>query len=528
MKKKAIKFRPVVLVILDGWGVAPPSQGNAVTLAKTPIFNNLLTHYPSMTLQASGEAVGLPWGEMGNSEVGHLNLGAGKIVWQNLPKITRSIADGSFFKNQIFLKAIEHVKRNKSKLHFVGLVSNGMVHSSINHLFALLEMAKQNNVKDVFIHAILDGRDTPFNSGEVFIKELENKIQQFNIGKIATLSGRYWAMDRDNHWERTEKVYKAMTEGKAEQYAQKPLKVITDSYSKRVYDEEFIPTVITDENNKPLGIVSDNDAVIFFNFRPDRARQLTKAFVLPDFNGFTRSRKLENLFFVTMTEYEVGLPVYIAFPPEKIENPLAKILSDFGLKQFHIAETEKYAHVTFFFNGGREQPFEGEERLLIPSPRVSSYDQKPEMSAPEVAAKTIEAINSGKYDFIIVNFANPDMVGHTGNLEAAKKAVEVVDELLGKILLSVLKINGVAIVTADHGNIEEMINLRTGEIDKEHSTNPVPFIIVGQTFELKNPLTEVPDLSIFSPFGVLADVAPTILKIMGLEKPKEMTGTALI
>ncbi|MGC9049103.1 MAG: 2,3-bisphosphoglycerate-independent phosphoglycerate mutase [Patescibacteria group bacterium] len=521
------KIKPVVLVILDGWGVAPPSQGNAITLAKTLVFNNLLTHYPAMILQASGEAVGLSWGEMGNSEVGHLNLGAGKIVWQNLPKITRSIIDGSFFKNEVLLAALEHVKKNKSKLHFLGLVSKGMVHSSIDHLFALLELAKQKNIKDVFIHAILDGRDTPFNSGQVFIKELEDKIQQIGVGKIATLSGRYWTMDRDNHWERTEKAYLAMTEGGAEKYFQQPLKAIAESYEKKIYDEEFIPTVITDKNDKPLATISDNDAVIFFNFRPDRARQITKAFVLPEFKNFQRLRQLQNLFFVTMTEYEVGLPVEIAFPPEKIENPLAKIISDNNLKQFHIAETEKYAHVTFFFNGGTEKAFPGEDRVLIPSPRVSSYDQKPEMSAPEVAAKTIEAINSQRYDFIIINFANPDMVGHTGNLEAAKKTVEIVDELLGRILLSVLKVKGAAIVTADHGNIEEMINLRTGEIDKEHSTNPVPFIIVGKDFELKQPLAEVPDLSSFSPAGVLADVAPTILKMMGLPKPAEMIGTAL-
>jgi 2,3-bisphosphoglycerate-independent phosphoglycerate mutase len=523
-----LKRRPVVLIVLDGWGVAPPSSGNAVTLAKTPVFNNLLTHYPSYTLQASGEAVGLPWGKMGNSEVGHLNLGAGKIVWQTLPKIDHSITDGSFFKNEIFLEAINFVKNKKSKLHLIGLVSNGNVHSSINHLYALLELIKEKKLENVFIHAILDGRDTPFNSGEVFIKELEKRLKKLNIGKIATLVGRYWAMDRDKHWERTEKAYLAITDGEAERYFKEPLKAISESYKEKNYDEEFKPTVIVDKNNRPIAKVSDNDAVIFFNFRPDRARQLTKAFVLEDFEYFKRRRKIENLFFVTLTEYEANLPVKVAFPPEKIENPLAKILSDLNLKQFHIAETEKYAHVTYFFNGGREKPFPNEDRVLIPSPKVTSYDQKPEMSAYEVTNKTIEAIEKNIYDFVIVNFANPDMVGHTGNLEAGKKAVEVVDECLGKILFSLLKINGCAIVTADHGNIEEMINLRTGEIDKEHSTNPVPFIIVSKEFELKNPLTEVPDLSLTTPIGVLADVSPTILKLMGIPKPKEMTGVSLI
>lgn len=520
------KIKPVILIILDGWGVAPPSQGNAITLAKTPIFNKILTVYPSMTLQASGEAVGLPWGEMGNSEVGHLNLGAGKIIWQNLPRINRAIADGSFFKNKVFLKAIEHTKKNNSKLHLIELVSTGAVHSSIEHLYAFLELAKKNGLSKVYIHAILDGRDTPYNSGQQFIKELLERMKQIGIGKIATLSGRFWSMDRDNHWERTEKSYLAMTKGQADKFFDNPLAAIEDSYQNKIYDEEFVPTVIT-KNNQPVAKVQSNDAVIFLNFRPDRARQLTKAFVLDKFSGFSRD-KIQNLLFVTMTEYEKDLPVDVAFPPEKIEQPLAKVISDLGLRQFHIAETEKYAHVTFFFNGGREQPFPGEDRVLIPSPRVSSYDQKPEMSAPEVTAKLKEAILSEKYDFIVVNFANGDMVGHTGNLEATKKAVETLDELLGQVLIEVLRKNGVAIVTADHGNAEEMINLRTGEIDKEHSTNPVPFIVVGKQYELTEKLKEVPDLSSMQPSGVLADVAPTILKIMGIKPPEEMTGTALI
>lgn len=528
MDQDKIKNRPVVLIVLDGWGAAPPSQGNAITLANTPVFDNLLTHYPSMTLQAAGEAVGLPWGETGSSEVGHLNLGAGQIIWQNLPRINRAIADGSFHQNKVLLEAFKHTQKYQSKLHLMGLVSDGSVHSSIDHLFALIEMAKQNNIERVFVHAFLDGRDTSFNSGEGYIQRLENKIKEIGAGRIATISGRYFAMDRDNHWERTEKVYLAITEGKSDQYAQNPIEAIGASYQKKIYDEEFVPTVITQTDNQPVSVVSDNDAIIFFNFRPERARQLTKAFVLKNFSTFRRPRQIQNLFFVTMTEYEVGLPVQVVFSPRKITNPLAKILSDQGLKQFHIAETEKYAHVTFFFNGEQEVPLPGEDRLLIPSPRISSYDQKPEMSAPEVAAKTIEAVTSGQYDFVIVNFANPDMVSHTGNLEATKKAIEVIDELVGRICLNTLKVSGVAIVTADHGNAEELTNLRTGEIDKEHSTSAVPLIIVGKEFELKNPLKEAPDLSLSTPAGVLADVAPTILKLMGLAKPPEMTGTSLI
>ncbi len=533
------KIKPVVLIVLDGWGVAPPSSGNAITLTKTPIFNQLLTTYPVMTLQAAGEAVGLPWGESGNSEVGHLNLGAGKIVWQSLPKINHAIADGKFFTNTAFIKAINHVKQNKSKLHLIGLVSNGGVHSSLDHLFALLDLAKHNNVQQVFVHAILDGRDTAFNAGQSLIKSLEDKLEKISLGKIATICGRYYAMDRDNYWERTAKAYQAIVEGQAEVYAKNPLEAINDSYQRQIFDEEFVPTVMVDphtknfsvgvdKNNQPLVKITDNDAVILFNFRPERMRQLTRALVLPNFDKFARPARPSNLLVVTMTEYEPNLPVQVAFAAEKVEHPLAQILSEANLRQFHLAETQKYAHVTFFFNGGAEKPFAGEDRLLIPSPRLSSFDQKPEMAAPEIAAQAIKAVNSGVYDFIIINFANPDMVGHTGNLSACQAAVKVIDELLGKILVNILKAGGAALITADHGNIEETINLRNGEIDKEHSANPVPLILVGKDFELSKPLVEPPDLSLLTPSGVLADVAPTILKIMGLPKPSDMTGTPLI
>ncbi len=527
MVNNSQKIQSVILIILDGWGIAPPSQGNAITLANLPVFNKLITLYPTMTLQASGEAVGLTWGEPGNSEVGHLSLGSGKIVWQNLPRITQSIMDGSFFNNQAFLKAINHAKQNKSKLHLIGLVSNGSVHSLNDHLYALLEIVNKNEFKDVAIHAFLDGRDTPQDSGRGFITELIQRMKRIGVGQIATISGRFYAMDRDSHWERVEQAYLAMTKGLAEKEFNDPLKAIEASYQNQVYDEGFKPVVITDENGQPRAKIQDNDAIIFFNFRTDRARELTKAFVLESCPGFKR-KKIKNLFFTAMTEYEKGLPVEIAFPPEIITIPLARVISDKGLEQMHIAETEKYAHVTFFFNGGREETFPGEKRILIPSPRISFYDQKPGMSASEVAHQVLWGIGSRKYKFIVVNFANPDMVGHTGNLQAAIKAVETLDDLVGQIVDLALKENWVSLITADHGNVEEMVNLRSGEIDKEHTANPVPFIIIDKDRESKPPLSELPDLSSMTPVGVLADITPTILKIMGIAKPKEMTGTSLI
>jgi len=519
------KNRPVVLVVLDGWGVAAPSHGNAITLAKTPFFNKAASFYFTTTLQASALPVGLPWGEGGNSEVGHLNLGAGKIIYQSLPKIDKSIVEKDFFQNEKFLQAIEHAKKNNSKLHLLGLVSRGGVHSSMDHLFALLKLCQDKKIEKVFIHAILDGRDSPYNSASQFINELEKKIKEFKIGKIATLIGRFYAMDRDNHWERIEKAYFAMTagEGRASSSA---VEAISNSYAEKNFDEEFLPTVIFEEK-KPIARVEDNDSVIFFNFRPDRARELTKAFISEDVEKkFERKKKINNLFFVTMSEYEEGLPVEIAFLPEKIENPLARVISEQGLFQLHIAETEKYAHVTYFLNGGREKPFNNEDWILVPSPRVSSYDQKPEMSAKAITEKIILAINSDKYDFILVNFANPDMVSHTGNIEATIKAVEFLDSCLEQITEATLKRNGIIIITADHGNAEELIGIRSGQMDKEHSTNPVPFILIGKDWEEKK--EESVDLSLISPSGALADVAPTILKLMNIPQPKEMNGTSLI
>jgi 2,3-bisphosphoglycerate-independent phosphoglycerate mutase len=527
-----IRPKPVVLVVLDGWGIAQPYSGNAISQADTKVMDQIIAQYPSMTLRASGEAVGLPWGEAGNSEVGHLNLGLGRILYQELPRINKAISDNAFYKNKALLKAMNHVKENKSQLHLLGLVSNGCVHSSIEHLQALLVMAKEQNIKQVFIHAILDGRDTAYNSGFNFISDIERSISEYGVGEIATISGRFYAMDRDNHWDRTEKAYLAMTEGKGNR-GKSALKAIEESYKKKIYDEEFEPTVI-DKNGSPRlkeGLISDNDAVIFFNYRSDRARQLTKAFVLPSFNKFPRKKYLENLLFVCFTEYEKDLPIEVAFPPEEIKNTLGEVISKAGLKQLRIAETEKYAHVTYFFNGGREIKTEGETHELIPSPRVTSYDLKPEMSANEVTDKLIKAIEEDTYDFILVNFANADMVGHTGNIKATVRAVETVDKCLDRVIKAVLAKDGCVIITADHGNAEMEFNMQTGTINKEHSASPVPLIIVSKQFEGRRLGAQDAlgsDLSLTKPQGILSDVAPTILKIMGIEKPPEMTGRSLI
>jgi len=524
-------YKPVALVILDGWGIAPAHEGNAIRRAKTPNLDNYTKNYPVMTLIASGNEVGLSFGEVGNSEVGHLNIGAGRVYYQTLPRIDRDIAQGEFEKNSVLNEAIEHAKKNKSDLHLVGLTSAGKVHSSLDHLYALLALCKKKGFsKNVFIHAFLDGRDTLFDAGRIFIEELLKKIKELKVGQIVNLSGRYYAMDRDNHWDRIEKTYRVMTEGKGERTATDPLKAIEESYKQKNFDEEFLPTVITEKNGRPLATVKDNDAVIFFNFRPDRARELTKAFVLPDFDKFKR-RRLENLFFATMTEYEKELPVSVVFPPVVVRNCLAEVVSKAGLKQFHAAETEKYAHITFFINGVREEPFAGEDRKILPSPKVSSYDQKPEMSAAEVTKETVKAIESDHYDFIAINFANGDMVGHTGNIEATIKACETIDACLGEVVNHVLAKKGAVVITADHGNAEEVINLQTGEIDKEHSTNPVPMYVISQDFiGQAGPAGDAleGDLSLLQPVGMLADVAPTVLALLGLEQPPEMTGRSLI
>lgn len=521
--------KPTVLIVLDGWGVAPRSPGNAITEAKTPQMSQIMKTYPTMPIRASGNEVGLSWGEMGNSEVGHLTIGAGRIFYQTFPRINKSIEDGSFFQNEAFKKAMEHVKKQGSTLHFLGLVSPGRVHAMDAHLVALLSMAKQMKVKQVAVHAILDGRDTVYNSGIDFITQLQTKMNELKIGKIATLSGRYFAMDRDNRWDRVEKAYRAITAGESPERFTDPIEAIKASYAKEVFDEDFVPTVI-EEDGKPVATIADNDAVIFFNFRPDRSRELAQAFVAPTFEKFPRT-VFQNFVFVTLTEYEKGLPADVAFPPDTIDVPLARVISEAGLKQLHIAETEKYAHVTYFFNGTQEEAFVGEDRVIIPSPPVATYDKAPEMSAHEITKRVVKEIDVGTYDFIVLNFANGDMVGHTGNLEATRKAIEIVDDCIGKIVAATLLKDGVVVITADHGNAEEVVNLQTNAIDKEHSTNPVPCIIIGKAFANQpSPAGEVPngDLSLVSPVGMLADVAPTILAVMNLPQPPEMTGQSLI
>jgi 2,3-bisphosphoglycerate-independent phosphoglycerate mutase len=488
-----------------------------------------MTNYPVMPLAASGEAVGLTWGEIGNSEVGHLSLGSGKICYQNLPRITKSISDGDFFDNDAFVKACQHVKEKGSALHLMGLVSSGGVHSFNEHLYALVELAKKEKVERVYIHTFLDGRDTPYNSGINFISKLQSKLKIIGLGAIATVSGRFYSMDRDSNWDRIEKAFRAIVDGESVEKHEDPLVAIQKSYDQGVYDEEMVPVTIVDDMQEPKGRVKDNDSVICFNFRSDRARQLTKALVLPGFEKFKREY-FQNLFMVSMTEYEKDLPVSIAFPPVVIKTPLAKVIADAGLKQLHVAETEKYAHVTYFFNGSSEKIFEGEDRVLVPSPHVPSYDQKPAMSAREINNKLLQKIKEGTYDFIVVNYANADMVGHTGNLSATIEAVEILDKLISEVVDTTLSYNGVVLITADHGNAESLYNLQTGEIVKEHSNNPVPLFIVGQQFAGKSilPGLSSTDLSQITPVGVLADVAPTILKIIGLKKPVEMTGSSLI
>lgn len=523
-------YKPVALVIFDGWGVAPAGPGNAITLARLPNFSKYLKEYPAMTLYASGTEVGLSFGEIGNSEVGHLNIGAGRVYYQSLPRINQSIADGSFYDCAAFKQAIDQVKTKKSKLHLIAMLGSGNVHASNDHLYALLNLcAREKVTKNVFVHVILDGRDCAYNAGAGFVSELQEKMKELKVGKIASISGRFYAMDRDNRWERVEAAYKAIGLGVSEKAAADPVAAVKESYANKVYDEEFVPTVIT-EKGKPVATIANDDAAIFCNFRPDRARELTKAFVLPGFDKFSRDY-LPGLLFVTMMEYERDLPVRVAFQPQIIRQTLAEVVSKANLKQLHIAETEKYAHVTFFLNGTIEEAFPGEDRALIPSPHVANYAEVPAMSAPEITKELLKTASKTKYDLLVVNFANADMVGHTGDLPATITACETIDKCLGQIVDFVSSQGGVTVVTADHGNAEEVLNLQTGGMDKEHSTNPVPLLIIGKDFNgLAGPSGDAPegDLSLLSPVGVLADVAPTVLKLMGLPQPPEMTGRSLL
>ena len=507
-----MKRKPVMLMILDGFGINENQKGNAIAVANTPNIDKLMKTWPTTKIHTSGLDVGLPEGQMGNSEVGHTNIGAGRIVYQELTRITKSIEDGDFFSIKELTEAIENCKKNNSNLHVLGLLSDGGVHSHIRHLFAILELAKRKDFENVYVHCFMDGRDTPPTSGESYIAKLEEKMKEKGVGKIATISGRFYAMDRDKRWNRIEEAYNAMVNGIGEK-ATSAIGAIEASYQKEVFDEFVKPTVICN-NDKPVAKIENNDSVIFFNFRPDRAREITRALVDKDFNEF--ETKDMNLFYVCFTQYDETMPnVKIAFKPERLENTFGEYISKNGLKQLRIAETEKYAHVTFFFNGGEEKKYEGEDRILVPSPKVETYDLKPEMSAVEVTDNVVEAINSGKYDSIILNYANPDMVGHTGSLEAAIKAVETIDGCVGRVVEAIEKQNGVVIITADHGNAEQMIDYKTGEPHTAHTTNPVPLILVGiEGVKLRE--------------GRLADLAPTMLDIMELSKPQEMTGETLI
>ena len=502
-----------MLMILDGFGINENTDGNAVKLANTPNIDKLMKKYPTTEIYTSGLKVGLPEGQMGNSEVGHTNIGAGRIVYQELTKITKSIEDGDFFAIPEFIEAIENCKKHNSKLHILGLVSDGGVHSHIRHLYGLLEMAKRRDFENVYVHCFLDGRDTPPASGESYIMQLEEKMKEKGVGKIASISGRYYAMDRDKRWDRVKKCYDALVNGEGNKATSATI-AIEDSYQKEVFDEFVEPTVICN-GDTPIATIQENDSVIFFNFRPDRARQITRAIVDPDFDGF-ETKKLKT-YFVCFTSYDETMPnVKIAFKKEPIVNTFGEVISKNGLTQLRIAETEKYAHVTFFFNGGEEKQYPGEDRILVPSPKVATYDLQPEMSAREVTENVVKAINSEKYNAIILNYANPDMVGHTGSLPAAIKAVETIDECVGKVVEAVLAHDGTLIITADHGNCEQMIDYKTGEPHTAHTTNPVPLILVSnnENYKVKS--------------GKLADLAPTLLEILGIDKPAEMTGESIL
>ena len=506
--------KPTVLLILDGYGERKEKDGNAIALANTPVMDKLKKEFPYVEGQASGLFVGLPDGQMGNSEVGHMNMGAGRIVYQELTRITKAIEDGDFFENKALKEAVEHCKKENSALHFMGLVSSGGVHSHIEHIYGLLELAKRAGLKKVYLHAFLDGRDTPPDSGKSFLTDVEKKMRELGVGEIATLSVRYYAMDRDKNYDRVEKAYRAMVDGTGEK-ASSVEEAIDASYAKKVYDEFVLPTVI--EKDGAVHTVSDGDAMIFFNFRPDRAREICHAFCDDEFNFFNRGPR-KKVFFVCFTDYDPTIPnKRVAFEKEEIHNTLGEVVSNLGKNQLRIAETEKYAHVTFFFNGGKEEPYKNEDRILVPSPKeVPTYDLKPEMSCYTVTEKLTEAIRSGKYDLVVANFANPDMVGHTGVLSAAIKAIEVVDECMGKVVDAVESMHGNLFILADHGNADIMIDEKTGEPYTAHTTNPVPFILVS---EEKHKLREG---------GCLADVAPTLLELMGIPQPKEMTGKSLL
>ncbi|MDD2335392.1 MAG: 2,3-bisphosphoglycerate-independent phosphoglycerate mutase [Geobacteraceae bacterium] len=507
--------KPLILMILDGWGLSPRRENNAIALANPQVMSRLCREYPYTELQASGMAVGLPDGQMGNSEVGHLNIGAGRIVYQELTRITKAITDGSFFRNPVLLDCLAKTRTSGGRLHLAGLLSDGGVHSHNTHLYALLQLARQEGIKEVFVHCFLDGRDTPPKSALEYISSLEEEMQKIGIGRIATIMGRYYAMDRDNRWERVEMAYNAMALGEGNT-AESALEALAKNYDQEINDEFVIPSVVCDRNG-PVGTIRDGDGFIFFNFRSDRAREITRAFTDPVFTGFSPVFRPKFSSFVCMTEYDETFGLPVAFAPEELKNILGEVVSKAGLHQLRIAETEKYAHVTFFFNGGNETPFPGEERVLVPSPKeVATYDLKPEMSVFQVTAELVGRLDEKRFDFIVLNFANPDMVGHTGFLDAAVKAIGAVDQCVGVVVDKVLSQGGSLLITADHGNAERMVD-ENGHPHTAHTCNPVPLVLVGDAgkgFHLRS--------------GVLADIAPTVLEILGIPKPAEMTGSSLL
>ena len=510
--------KPIVLTVLDGWGYRAETKGNAIALARKPNYDRLLAEFPNTLINTSGPPVGLPEGQMGNSEVGHLNIGAGRVVQMDITRIDQAIATGALFENTLLLEAMK--RGRERQLHFMGLVSEGGVHSQLEHLFALLRMARQNKVERVFVHAFLDGRDTPPNSGIDFLRHLQQKMRELGVGRIASLSGRYYAMDRDNRWERVERAYNGAVHGESEKRANDPVEAVKQGYEQGVTDEFMLPVVITDGVGaaaKPVGCIRDEDAVVFFNFRADRARQMTKAIAEPGFDRFTDASRPKDLLYVAMTQYDKNWPwLRYLFGPEKLEHILAQVFAEVGFRNLRCAETEKYAHVTYFFNGGVEKPFPGEERALVPSPKVATYDLMPEMSAAGITDTIIQAIEKGEFDAIIMNFANADMVGHSGKLEPTIKAVETVDACLGRIFQSLRPRGGAWIITADHGNAETMIDPVTGGPHTYHTTNPVPFILLDEDGRVR-----------LQPGGALRDIAPTLLGVLGVPQPGEMTGRDL-
>ncbi|WP_026688403.1 2,3-bisphosphoglycerate-independent phosphoglycerate mutase [Alteribacter aurantiacus] len=507
--------KPTALIILDGFALRKETKGNAVAKANKPNFDRYWNEHPHATLEACGEAVGLPEGQMGNSEVGHLNIGAGRPVYQSLTRVNLSIREGEFYANQTFKDAMDHVRNNGTSLHIYGLLSDGGIHSHINHMFALLEMAQKSGVEKVYLHGFLDGRDVGPQSAEKYIRETQERMKELGIGEIASIQGRYYAMDRDKRWDRVEKSYRAMVYGEGLKYRD-PIEALEDSYKNDIHDEFVLPSVMTKEDGEtPVGTIEEGDGVIFFNFRPDRAIQMSQVFTNDEFDGFDKGERFpKDVHYVCLTHFSETVKGYVAFEPQNLANTLGEVVSEAGLTQLRIAETEKYPHVTFFFSGGREQQFPGEERVLIDSPKVATYDLKPEMSAYEVTDALINEIEQDKHDMIILNFANPDMVGHSGKMEPTVKAIEVVDECLGRVVEKLHEKGGQAIITADHGNSDEIMTME-GTPMTAHTTNPVPVIVTGHKGDLRQD-------------GILGDLAPTMLNLLGVEQPKEMTGKSLI